>query len=66
MGGIIMKKINISKDLLLKLYVNQHLTVYQIADELGVSRQTICNKLAEHGIEKECPNLKVSLKLKRH
>lgn len=47
-----MKKINISKDLLLKLYVDQDLRAYQIADELGTSRQTICNKLADYGIKR--------------
>lgn len=46
-----MRKINLPKDLLYELYVNQKLTTYQIADELGVARQTICNKLKSYSIE---------------
>lgn len=46
-----MRKINIPKDLLLELYVDKNLTTYQIADELGVNRQTISNKLKDYGIE---------------
>ena len=45
-----MRKINIPKDLLQDLYVNQGLTLQQIADEFGVNRQTISNKLKEYNI----------------
>ena len=46
-----MRKINISKDLLLELYIERDLTTYQIANELGVSRQTISNKLKIFNID---------------
>lgn len=46
-----MRKINLSRDLLIKLYVNEGLTLKQISEELGVSRQTVSNKLTEYGIE---------------
>ena len=45
-----MRKINLSRDLLYSLYVEQGMTLQQIADELGVSRQTISNKISEYGI----------------
>lgn len=45
-----MRKINLSRDLLYPLYVEQGMTLQQIADELGVSRQTISNKISEYGI----------------
>ena len=45
-----MKKIRIPKDLLQDLYENQGLTLQQIADEFGVNRQTISNKLKEYGL----------------
>lgn len=45
-----MRKIRIPKDLLQDLYENQGLTLQQIANEFGVSRQTISNKLREYGI----------------
>lgn len=45
-----MRKIRIPKDLLQDLYENQGLTLQQIADEFGVNRQTISNKLKEYGI----------------
>jgi transposase/uncharacterized protein YlaI len=45
-----MKKIELSKELLTELYVNKKLTTYQISDELGISRQTVCNYLKEYGI----------------
>jgi transposase/uncharacterized protein YlaI len=48
-----MRKISISKDLLLELYVEQGLNTYQISEELGTSRQTICNKLSEYNIERK-------------
>ena len=46
-----MKKILISKELLTKLYITQHLSTKAIANELGVSRQTVTNKLREFNIE---------------
>lgn len=45
-----MRKINIPADLLFELYVEQGLTLQQIADEFGVNRQTISNKLKEYGV----------------
>ena len=45
-----MRKIRIPKDLLQDLYENQGMTLQQIADEFGVNRQTISNKLKEYGI----------------
>ena len=46
-----MRKINIPKDLLVEMYVEKGMTTYEIADELGVHRQTIANKLKEYGIK---------------
>lgn len=46
-----MLKISISKNLLFELYVTKHLSTKAISDELGVSRQTITNKLREFNIE---------------
>ena len=46
-----MKKINIPKSLLTSLYLDNKLTLEQIAVELGVSRQTIANKLKEYNID---------------
>jgi uncharacterized protein YlaI/DNA-binding XRE family transcriptional regulator len=46
-----MRKINIPKDLLVEMYVEKGMTTYEIADELGTSRQTINNKLKEYGVE---------------
>ena len=45
-----MRKIKIPKDLLQELYVDKGFTLQYIADELGVNRQTISNKLKEYGI----------------
>lgn len=45
-----MRKIEISKELLNDMYVNNKLTTYQIAEELEVSRQTVCNKLKYYNI----------------
>ena len=45
-----MRKINLSRDLLYDLYVEQGMTTSQISSELGVSRQTISNKLSCLGI----------------
>ena len=46
-----MRKIHIPKDLLSELYCTQKMTLQQIADEFGVNRQTISNKLSEYGIQ---------------
>lgn len=46
-----MKKIIISKHLLTSLYVDDKKTLKEIAIELGVSRQTVANKLKEFDIE---------------
>lgn len=45
-----MRKITLSRDLLYKLYVEEEMTLKQISEELGVSRQTVSNKLSEYGI----------------
>lgn len=45
-----MRKINLSRDLLYSLYVEQGMTLQQIANELGVSRQTVSNKISEYEI----------------
>lgn len=45
-----MRKINLPKDLLEELYVVNKMTLREIADELGVSRQTISNKLKSYNI----------------
>lgn len=59
-----MRKINLPKDLLISMYVNQQMTTYQIADELGVHRQTIANKLKEYGIELRDSHFKAKPKKK--
>ena len=45
-----MRKINLSRDLLYSLYVEQGLTLQQVSEELGVSRQTVSNKLLDYNI----------------
>ena len=45
-----MRKITLSRDLLNSLYTEQRMTLKQISEELGVSRQTVSNKLSEYGI----------------
>ena len=47
---IVMRKITLSRDLLNSLYTEQRMTLKQISEELGVSRQTVANKLSEYGI----------------
>lgn len=46
-----MRKINLPRDFLYELYVDKGMSTSEIAKELGVSRQTISNKLTEYGIE---------------
>lgn len=46
-----MRKIKLSKSLLLKLYKEENLSLNQVATELGVSRQTVANKLKEYNIK---------------
>lgn len=53
-----MRKINISKELLIQLYLKKHMSTTQIAKELGVNRQTITNKLKEFNIKVREPNRK--------
>ena len=60
-----MRKINIPKELLIQLYVNEELTTMQIAEELGVNRQTICNKLSEFSIPKKDTRFKKKPKGKK-
>lgn len=65
-----MRKINLSRDLLYDLYVEQGMSTSQIAEELGVSRQTISNKLIGYRISirnskyirEHKPSQKVTLK----
>lgn len=45
-----MRKVNLPKDLLEDLYVANKMTLREVADELGVSRQTIANKLKSYNI----------------
>lgn len=45
-----MRKVNLPKDLLEDLYVANKMTLREVADELGVSRQTIANKLKSYSI----------------
>lgn len=45
-----MRKVNLPKDLLEELYVDKGMTLREIANELGVSRQTIANKLKSYNI----------------
>lgn len=45
-----MRKIALSRDLLYSLYVEQGMTLETISEELGVSRQTVSNKLQEYNI----------------
>lgn len=45
-----MRKINLPRDFLYDLYVSKSMSTAQIANELGVNRQTISNKLQEYGI----------------
>ncbi len=45
-----MRKIALSRDLLYSLYVEQGMTLNAISEELGVSRQTVSNKLQEYNI----------------
>lgn len=46
-----MRKINLPKDFLEELYVDNGMSTIEIARELGVNRQTISNKLKQYGIE---------------
>lgn len=46
-----MKKITISKELLIKLYEEDKKSSIYIAEELGISRQTVVTKLKEAGIQ---------------
>lgn len=48
-----MEKFDISKDLLLYLYVRKDMTLTQVANELGCSRQTVSNYVQKYGICKE-------------
>ena len=48
-----MKKILISKKLLYHLYYEQGLTIGAVAEKLGVSHNTITNRMREYGFEKE-------------
>lgn len=45
-----MRKINLPRDFLYDLYVSKSMSTAQIANELGVNRQTISNKLQEYSI----------------
>lgn len=45
-----MRKVNLPKDLLKELYVDKKMTLQEIAGELGLSRQTIANKLKSYNM----------------
>ena len=61
-----MRKFNIDKDFLEKRYCVEKKTLRDIALELGVSRQTISNKLQEYGIEiRNSTYIKVNKKPKK-
>lgn len=57
-----MKKIEIPKELLNDLYVSRRMSAQAIAQELGVSRQTIINKLNDYNIKVRPRNPKVKKK----
>ena len=66
------RKIRIPKDLLVDLYIDKGLTLQQIAEEFGVNRQTISNKLKEYDIPirnykylKECKKVSKKKRLRR-
>lgn len=46
-----MRKLDIDKDYLIEMYCTRGMTLIEIACDLGVSRQTVSNKLQEFGIE---------------
>ena len=46
-----MRKIIIDKEYLEEMYCNRGMTLLQIACDLGVSRQTVSNKMKEFGLE---------------
>lgn len=46
-----MRKLDIDKDYLVEMYCTRGMTLLEIACDLGVSRQTVSNKLQEFGIE---------------
>lgn len=45
-----MRRVSVSKSILERLYYSECRTLKYIADELGVSRQTIANKMKEYGL----------------
>lgn len=49
-GGVMRKKKEISKDYLYNQYIENRLTMTQIGKRLGVSRETIANRLREYNI----------------
>lgn len=49
-GEITLQKLELSKELLKEMYVNQKMSSQAIGTELGVNRQTVINKLRLHGI----------------
>ena len=61
-----MRKLDIDKDYLVEMYCTRGMTLLEIACDLGVSRQTVSNKLQEFGIEIKNAKLikKDSIKIK--
>jgi len=58
-----MRKINISKELLIKKYHLEKLTLQQIADEMGVHADTVFDRMSDHGIPRRKSGLQNGQKL---
>lgn len=48
-----MKRINIPKEKLIDLYIEKHMTMFEIAEIYNVDRTTISNKLKKYGIDSD-------------
>ena len=59
-----MRKYNIDKEFLVREYVERGKSLSEVADMLGVSRQTIANKLKEHHLSIRPTNTKKKHRLK--
>jgi intein-encoded DNA endonuclease-like protein len=55
------KRVNISKDYLEKLYINEKLNTYQIADKIGCCQGTVWNKLKKYNIPRRPSNPPVNI-----
>lgn len=56
-----MTRIELSPDEIRRLYWDEELSTYQIGDEIGCSRKTVCNFMDRHGIEKRGLSSSISL-----